>query len=207
MLHIIAGDCIDQHQELVQSMFELRYEVFIKRMGWQLDCQEGAELDQFDHEHAKHMIIANSRNQAVAYCRMLPTDKPHLLGDVFPYLDANNSPPKGPLIWEVTRLAVDYRPERLEGCTNPTGEMLAGMVEYALSQGLSHLVSVSDVRVERILKRSGWNLTRLGSAYKMDGFDVVGEIQEVSEEALARIRERCGITGSVLPTNISRRAA
>jgi acyl homoserine lactone synthase len=207
MLHIIAGDCIDQHKELADSMFELRYEVFVKRLGWQLDCPEGAELDQFDHDFAQHLIVTNPREQAVASCRLLPTDQPHLLGDVFPFLAANGAPPRDALIWEATRLAVDHRPDRLEGCTNPTGELLAGIMEYALSLGLSHLVSVSDARVERILRRCGWNLTRLGEPTRMDGVDVIGEITEVSEESLRRVRERCGITGPVLPANFSRRAA
>lgn len=207
MLHIIAGDKIDQHKALAESMFELRYEVFVKRLGWQLDCREGAELDQFDHAFAQHLIVTNPRDQAVASCRLLPTDKPHLLGDVFPFLAADGAPPRSALIWEATRLAVDHRPDRLEGCTNPTGELLAGIMEYALSLGLTHLVSVSDARVERILRRCGWDLTRLGAPHKMDGVDVMGEITEVSEEALRCVRDRCGITGSVLPADFSRRAA
>lgn len=207
MLHIIPGHSIDLHRTLADSMFELRHEVFVNRLGWKLDCDAGRELDQFDHDFAHHLVVTNPRHQAVASCRLLPTNHPHLLGDVFPYLAADGKPPVNALIWEATRLAVDHRPERLAGCENPCGLLLVGIMEYALQLGLTHLVSVSDIRVERILRRAGWNLTRLGEPFKIEGFDVMGEITEVSEASLERVRQRCGFSGSVLNNHTERRAA
>ncbi len=199
MLHVIPGDRIGDHRQLAESMFELRYSVFVERLGWKLDCRPGREVDQFDHPGAIHLVVSNPRRQAVASCRMLPTTAPNLLCDIFPYLARDGRPPVDSRIWEASRLAVDTRPDRLEGCDNVCGELLAGIMEFACHLGLSHLVSVSDRRVERILKRAGWQLARLGEPHRMDGFDVMGEITEVSTEALERVRNRCNVTDSLVP--------
>jgi acyl homoserine lactone synthase len=103
------------------------------------------------------------------------------------------------LIWEASRLVVDHRKDRLAGCGNVGGILLSGIMEYACRIGLTHLVSVSDARTERLLKGAGWHLNRLGEPHLFEGCRIVGEITEISVGALARIRTRYGISGSVLP--------
>ena len=200
MISIVYGNDGTRDRELLESMFRLRHAVFIDRLGWDLPCEPGRESDQFDGEEAVYIIIRNPwSGEAVASCRLLPTTSPNLLCDLFPFLEANGTPPRDPRIWEASRLAVDHRREKLSGCGNVCGTLLSGIMEFALRAGLTHLVSVSDIRVERILRASGWQLTRLGEPHHMEGFAVMGEITEVSATALARIRRRCGVARMVVP--------
>lgn len=206
MLDVLTNERVNGHAAILDSMFRLRYEVFVKRLGWPLNCPFGMEEDQFDHEGAVYLALRNRDNEVVASARLLPMSGSNLLKDVFPFLIEDREIPSGPDVWEVTRVAVDHRKERtstVPGCTNVAGTLFCGIFEFATRLGLTHLVSVSDPRMERILRRAGWNIQRLGRVHTVDGFEAVGEISEVSREALMTMRRTNGINGSVLKEPIN----
>ena len=72
------------------------------------------------------------------------------------------------------------------------------MIEFGLTWGLSHIVTVTDRRVERILKRAGWPLERLGEVEKIGDTMTVAGLLETSEEALTRVREIAELRSPVL---------
>jgi len=197
VIHVISKHNAGVNKNILRSMFALRYHVFIETLGWPLDCEPDQELDQFDTEDAVYLVLCNEHHDVVASTRFLPTTGPNLLLDVFPHL-VGGTPPVSPRVWEASRLVVDHRRKRLRSCRNAAGELLCGIMEFALQQGLTHLVSVSDVRIERLLSKLGWDLTRLGPAAQQDGYELAAEITSVSQEALEVIRRRTGIVGSVL---------
>lgn len=200
MFKAISRDNAHLHGDTIDSMFQLRHEVFIGRLGWNLDGQEGQERDQFDHDDAVYLVLENDQKQVVASARMLPTTAPNILNDVFPQLAHPKQPPSSDLIWEVTRLAVDHRKARhtCANIPNVSGALWCCLVEFGLAMNLSHLVSVSDIRLERIMRRAGWSLQRLGRAIDIDGIGVAGELSEVSYEVLANLRRKCAVNGPVL---------
>lgn len=200
MFKAISRENAHLHTDTLNSMFELRHEVFIKRLGWHLDGQEGHERDQFDHDDTVYLVLENDRKQVIASARMLPTTAPNLLSEVFPQLALPQSPPSSDLIWEVTRLAVDHRKARhtCPNISNVSGALWCCLAEFGLAMNLSHFVSVSDVRLERIMHRIGWSLRRLGDAIEIDGIGVAGELVDVSHEVLGNLRRKCGVNGPVL---------
>lgn len=44
-------------------------------------------------------------------------------------------------------------------------ELFAGMIEFGLSRRLSRIVTVTDLHMERILRRAGWPLERIGEPH------------------------------------------
>jgi len=207
MIDVVTAGNAHLFQSELRSYCELRYEVFVNRLKWELDCDIDDERDQFDDDEAVYLLRSNGRGQVIAGARMLRTDIPSLLTDVFPYL-VDGPMPRSPSIWEVTRLVVDHRKERVEGCGNVCGQLLCGLLEFGDDYGLSHLVSVSDTRIERILRRAGWATRRLGGAYQVGDCEVAAEIQESSPAFLAECRRRTGTHHSVLRyTTEVRRAA
>jgi N-acyl-L-homoserine lactone synthetase len=196
MIEIVTKSNAHKHQGLLSSFFRLRYEVFVERLGWDLDCPDGLERDQFDAEDATYLLLPNGQGETVAGARLIAMDRPGLLNSVFPFLVAGEMP-CSPDIWEVTRLVVDHRKERLEGCGNAGGKLLTGLLEFGVLTDLSHLVSVSDVCIERILRRAGWTTKRLGAVHRIGHGDVAAEIQPASPQVLAECRRRNGIKGSV----------
>ncbi len=193
---------------VLPSFFELRHEVFNNRLGWNLPVEDGREHDQFDNSDAVYITIKNDFNHVVAGARLLPTSVPNLLSDVFPFL-VEGEVPRSPAIYEVTRVAVDHRRERLTplfriantmGVSKPNvaGMLFSAIFEFGIKANLTNLVSVSCTRMERILKRSGWNIRRLGQVHRINEIDVVGEDSDVTMANLMSIRSKARIVGPIL---------
>ena len=106
MLQIITAKNRSKFDELCDSMYRDRKAVFIDRLGWGLKvCDGEREIDQFDTPDAVYVIEAEA-GRHLASLRLLPTIKPHLMSDVFPFL-CDGEVPRGPDIWELTRLCVN----------------------------------------------------------------------------------------------------
>ncbi|CCG08875.1 acyl-homoserine-lactone synthase [Pararhodospirillum photometricum] len=191
---------------LIHSFSELRYEIFINRLKWPLACPVGREVDQFDDQDAVYLTSTNRRGQVVAGARLLSTARRSLLNEAFAGL-VDGPLPCDDLIVDVTRFAVDHRPERVEGCGNLCGQLLVALQEYGLALGLKHYVSVSDVRMEPILRRGGFRFQRLGGEVSMDGTGVVALTVEISPERLAAAQARAQVHTSMLAWEPLRRAA
>ncbi|GEO80715.1 acyl-homoserine-lactone synthase [Pararhodospirillum oryzae] len=191
---------------LLHSFSELRYEIFINRLKWPLACPPGREVDQFDDQDAVYLISTNQRGQAVAGARLLSTARRSLLGEAFPFL-VDGPVPSDTRIVDVTRFAVDHRPERVEGCGNLCGQLLCALQEYGLEEGLANYVSVSDVRMEPILRRGGFRFRRMGGMVEMDGTGVVALLVEISPERLAAARAKAHVQTAMLARTDLRRAA
>jgi acyl homoserine lactone synthase len=72
------------------------------------------------------------------------------------------------------------------------------MIEFGLSRRLTDIVTVTDARMERILRRAGWPLRRLGNPHNLGNTLAVAGYLEISTEMLAGIRNGGGFAGPVL---------
>ena len=86
----------------------------------------------------------------------------------------------------------------MRGLATATYELFAGMIEFGLSRQLTDIVTVTDARMERILRRAGWPLLRIGKAHAIGNTLAVAGYLETSIESLARVRTAGGLTGPVL---------
>jgi acyl homoserine lactone synthase len=135
-----------------------------------------------------------------------------MLRDVFPELLAGTPTPAGKEIWESSRFALDIQPvagEMSGGLAAATYELFAGMIEFGLSWSLIDIVTVTDIRVERILRRAGWPLRRIAEPRTIGNTKAVAGYLEVSPEALLSVRRTGRIDRPVLwaPVLPSRYAA
>lgn len=181
----------------ISSMHRLRYRIFVEELKWNspsIQVVDGMEFDQFDLESAHYIVRLNEEGEVDACTRLLPTDGPYLLGDVFPDLVEVMPIPHNNHTWETSRFCADRR----TAPKNIVGLLVAAMLEFGLSVDMQNYVSISDIRIEPLLKRHGWNPVRLGEP-KFTGTDyAAGEIFEVSMEALNSVRAKSGITHPLL---------
>ena len=192
MLEVIPAYESGVNGNAIASMHRLRCRVFKERLGWDVNVINGMEFDQFDNDNAFYIVLPDENGEIVATSRLIPTTCSYLLGDVFPQLVDGDVPRKQD-IWEITRFAADEHAP-----ANATALLVLAMLEFGISQGIQNYVSMSDIRIEPILRRIGWPPTRLGEPIDTGTERSAGEIFEVSREALARVREKTGITTSVL---------
>ena len=116
------------------------------------------EFDQYDCDNAVYLVHQDVNNDVDACARLLPTTVPHMLNEVFPYLVDGGITPCKSDTWEITRFGAntDTAPK------NIVGILIAGILEFGQSINLENYVSVTDVPVEKLLKRAEWHPTRLG---------------------------------------------
>src|SRR4051812_19304844 len=86
-----------------RSMFAARKTIFIDLLKWDLPVLDGRyEIDQFDDEHARYLVLTDENHGHLGSARLLPTTRPHILDTLFPAL-CDDAPPRGPGVWEITR--------------------------------------------------------------------------------------------------------
>lgn len=193
LLHVISQENAHLHWDALASMHQLRRAVFGERLGWNVNIINGLELDQFDLPEAHYLVHYAADGRVNACTRLLPTTGPYLLADVFPEL-VDGEMPRAADIWESTRFCAD----QATAPANIAAILMAGMLEFGLFTGMRGYVSVSDIRMEPIMRRAGWNPVRLGGTMETGTDTAAAEWLEVSPAYLARVRARASATGSVI---------
>lgn len=187
-------------QAAMDAMFRLRYRVFKERLNWEVDGTDGMERDEYDDFDPVYLIHRGVDGQVEGCIRMLPTVGPNMLRDTFSQLLDGNTPPEDTRIWESSRFSLETTSTAKSpvGLSTATHELFAGMIEFGLAWGLTHIVTVTDLRVERILKRAGWPLERLGTPHGVGNTTAIAGYLETSRAALERVRQVGDLQGPVL---------
>lgn len=62
--------------------------------------------------------------------------------------------------------------------------LFAGMIEFGLSRRLSQIVTVTDLRMERVLRRAGWPLAGIGEPHTIGATGAVAGYLDASTDRL-----------------------
>lgn len=173
-MQILAGNTVNLPEGVFNRVSNYRHRVFVERLGWELNCTDGLELDQFDRPDTVY-VVAQDQDECIQGCaRLLPTTQSYLLAEVFPQLLNGAPAPKSPDVWELSRFAaVDIN--------NPVGStdrqfssdlaisLLRESIRVAKSKGAKRLITVSPLGVERLLVRAGFKMRRAGPPMLVSG--------------------------------------
>jgi acyl homoserine lactone synthase len=124
-----------------------------------------------------------------------------MLADTFPMLLNEYPAPRDERIIESSRFCVDTSlvAEPAEnGLSRVTLVLFAAMVEAARAGGADQIVTVTDTRMERILRRAEWPLRRIAAPQSVGSTMAVAGFLEASEQALRTIYRRANVSGKVL---------
>lgn len=202
MIIVVDGVNRDQYQSLLDEMFALRARVFGGRLGWDVEIQDGREIDQFDHMDPAYVIGVNHAGQVVSCVRALQTTGPHMLSDVFSSILDGEPPLRSPTIWESTRFCVDTdileRGKSRNSVSYATCELMAASLEYAQESGITDIVTVIDPVMNRVLKRSDCApYGYVGSTKPMGKVSAMAALLDCSDERIEKIRAFAGIEGDI----------
>jgi acyl homoserine lactone synthase len=160
--------------DLGVALAQYRHQVFVEQLGWDLPCVGDFERDQYDRPDTIYVV---ARDEAGAICgcaRLLPTIRPYLLQEVFPFLLATDmEAPEAPDVWELSRFAANPGTLGDESPTWAVRPMLASVVECAAKLGARQLIGVTFLSMERLFRRIGVHAHRAGPAQRIDGRMVV----------------------------------
>lgn len=210
---IIVIDGINRHRytRLLDEMFALRARVFGKRLGWEVDIQNGHEIDQYDALDPAYVIGVNDENKVVSCVRALQTTGPHMLSDVFSSILDGEPPLRSATLWESTRFCVDTEVLKRGNAHNSisyaTCELMAASLEYARDSGISDIVTVIDPVMNRVLKRSDCApYGYVGKTTPMGKVSAMAALLDCSDDRIDRIRRFAGIEGDVFVDDLREQA-
>ncbi|MGZ2385982.1 acyl-homoserine-lactone synthase [Rhizobium brockwellii] len=155
---------------LLHSHYQLRARVFSDRLGWEVDVTAGCESDRFDSLGPTYVLAVTRNGGLVGCARLLPAVGPTMVAEVFSSLLPDGQLSRHAAMIESSRFCVDtaLAEGRGDGSLHEaTLTMFAGITEWCMANGYTEIVTVTDLRFERILARVGWPLQRLGEPKKI----------------------------------------
>lgn len=168
MIHIIENHLAADKRPLLQSMFADRKRLFVDLFGWDVPVVDGQyEMDQFDTAGAVYLVIADDAGGHAASLRLMPTNRPHMIGTIFQHL-CPSGVPAGDTTWESTRLCLPQRhgAERRRELRN---QLISAMVDFALERGIDRYTGVLPDAFRKEVLAMGWRGEPLGPAVRMPG--------------------------------------
>lgn len=168
------------------SMAEDRKILFVDLMGWDVPVIAGRyEIDAFDGDAATYLVAVDEHGAHEGSMRLLPTSRPHILGNLFPQLCCGIVP-RGDAILEITRLCL---PSRLgaERRRIVRDRLISAMVDHALETGITALTGVVTDRFRTQVLAMGWQAQALGQAVEIGG-SLLGAFRiEIAADTPARL--------------------
>lgn len=183
--------------ELEQN-FRLRHKVFAEQRNWkELKRPDKRDVDQFDTNEATHLLAMHQGNVAGG-ARFNSLAKPALLTEVFGALLQKQLPddPERGLDWTRFYVYPGVRSANVRRAVS--GEMFCSAMEYALLQHASYMTFVSTTYMVELGRANGWHIEPLGDIHLIEGKKTVAAWIRVDVDALLSVRERTGISHSVL---------
>lgn len=174
-MHIISGTIDTFTSDVRVRLGQYRYKVFVETLGWPVLAESQMEFDQFDRSDTLYLMAFNREREIIGCGRLLPCNKPYLLAEVFPELMEGGAIPRGADVWELSRFASmnfsgGHMPPAAAQFHSPTSPLLLqAALDLAAHSGVSRLITVSPLGIERILRRLGFPAYRAAPPRRVGG--------------------------------------
>lgn len=202
-MHVIALRHLQfgQHLALLTSMYRLRRRVFKDRLAWAVSLSSDLELDVYDTLNPTYLLLMLNERDVVGCVRLLPTTGPTMVANLFPSLLGGKPVPRSERILESSRFCVDTKladEPAGNGLARATFLLFAAMIENLRAVNADCIVTVTDTRIERILRRAEWELERIAPPQRLGDTMALAGFLHASDDALAAMYRNAGVTGPVL---------
>jgi N-acyl-L-homoserine lactone synthetase len=189
MITILSKADLGGHVSSLYQMHRLRKEVFSDRLGWSVAISGDLEVDEYDALGPVYVLSTTGSGEVQGGVRLLPTVGPYMLRNTFASLLNGVEAPASEVLWEASRFAVAKDSAKGDnGLAGATYELLIGVLQFSLARHIEAIICVVDIRMERVLRRAGWNLQRLGPARRIGSTVAVAGRLEVSARLLRQLQ-------------------
>lgn len=207
MIRIFNSNTGKQNPRDLDAMFKLRKRVFHDLLKWDVSVQGDWEIDNYDDANPLYVLsYSDQTGRLRGSLRLLPTLGPNMLDDTFPILLGDNPQVRSASVWESSRFCIDPTISQDRGSNQVTiaaAELMCGVGELGLSSGLSHIVTVTDVFLERMFRRMGCPGERIGEPQRIGSVYAVAVAWEVTSDLLETMKAVAEIGGPVLERQVS----
>lgn len=207
MIRILNGKTRAQHPAAVDDMFRLRKRVFHDFLKWDVQTEGDWEIDNYDQANPLYVLsYAPDTGRLRGALRLLPTLGPNMLDDTFPILLGDNPEIRSASVWESSRFCIEPEISQDRASNQVTvaaAELMCGVGKLGLASGISHIVTVTDVFLERMFRRMGCPGERIAEPHRIGSVFAVAVAWEVTPDLLTRMKAVAAIEGTVLERPMS----
>ncbi|MGH6808434.1 MAG: acyl-homoserine-lactone synthase [Ensifer adhaerens] len=207
MIRILNGRTRGQHPQAIDEMFKLRKRVFHDFLKWDVQTDGEWEIDNYDKSNPLYVLSYSPETGKLrGSLRLLPTLGPNMLDDTFPILLGDNPQIRSASIWESSRFCIDPEISQDRASNQVTvaaAELMCGVGELGLASGISHIVTVTDVFLERMFRRMGCPGERIADPHRIGSVYAVAVAWEVTPSLLSTMKAVAAIEGTVLERPMS----
>lgn len=184
MFSLVSGSVDAADPQTADRIYAFRHAYFVEYLRWE-SCRQAdrRERDRFDGPDSVHLLGEDGEN-ILAYARLLPTIRPHLLSHLYPEILQGRRAPAGRRIYEWTRHAIAPR-MREAAVATAFSNVVSGAVAFAAAsldlEGL--LVQLHPSLVDRLIE-TGWDAEPLACPMKWAGSYLVPVYAHLTEHTL-----------------------
>ena len=168
MVQVLDTNLRNAGDAALNLMFAARKSVFVDLLRWNVPVRDGChEIDQFDDDRARYIILLSDDGRHLGSARLLPTTRPHILDTLFPNL-CEQAPPCGPHTLEITRFCLD-RALRAIDRRKIRDQLVTAIVEHAVEHGVTTYTGVAEMGWFQQILSFGWDCRPLGLPVEHEG--------------------------------------
>ncbi len=189
MIKILSGADRARFPQVFDQVFRARAAIFKDRLGWEVDVENGWEIDRYDRcDDTVYLVSSDADGHLTGSLRLLPTTGDTMLRHEFADFFDEPVEVESPTAWECTRFCVHppRRGARAEAMRAVSSDLLIGLCALCLDSGIEHIVGLYDERMTRIYGRIGWTPEPLAESRSYRGHLIVG-LWEATPRALERM--------------------
>jgi len=194
--HVVTSENLSHYTEEWEQYLRWRHTIYVEEKKWRPARADGRELDQFDTPDATY-ILGIEDGEIVTAARLIPTDKPHLVSEVFPHMCEVAGLPRRPDWAEWTRTYV-LPHRRTAGRRGILTQICCAVMEYCLDEGIRYAGGIQETYFLPQWKMLNWRVKPLGLPQLVDQEWCVVAYLECSEMALENARKVLGTSRSLL---------
>ncbi|WGW04531.1 acyl-homoserine-lactone synthase [Tropicibacter oceani] len=189
---------VKQNSKLMADVFRLRKRVFADQLGWDVPVHEDMEKDAYDDMGASYLVWC-SDDKATLYgvVRLMPTEGPTLLHDVFHATHGRNPDLIDRTVWEGTRMCLDDALIARDFPDLPAAQgfnlLFLALCEAALAHNIRRMVSNFEPCMSRVYRRAGLAYDIHGRADGYGAKPVYCASFAVTQDVLATICAKIGV--------------
>ena len=167
------------HGTAFYDFLGLRKRFFVDKLGWDIPHDDDVEMDQYDNPKAYYSLVLRDGVVIGGARAMATTAKwgthSYMLRDAFngKLIDIPPSVMAADIVsddmWECTRLVMSEDVNTHADRSECLGLIVQGLVDVAVEQGASQLITLSTLSLVRALRQRGFDAERIGESYLNEG--------------------------------------
>lgn len=205
MIECFTAETAHLFGDALVSQYRLRHKAFAERQQYRTFTLRGMEYDRYDAPASTYLVWRDDQKIVRGASRLNPTDRPFMLGELWPNLVTRKPMPSSGRVWEGTRFCVDKDFGDAALRRRIISELVCCYLEYGLLLGIESFMGVMAPMIWRsVIVQSGWDVEYLGDTMTFeDGSRVLAGEVVVSTENLERVRKRTGVQATLPPCDLS----